>query len=396
MLSEFLDDDFVVQEEVEFDAKDLLTAEEAEMLGRKIVSYFEDFEEITDYYLDRKLEKLKGISTSLWGDYGQSDQFFNNFNMEPKDMKISVSDASNTSLLWKEGIQITSSFPIEDMPGRNIKFIVKEDTTDTVLGFLRIGSPTLNMKPRNSIFGKYLEPEFVNGKCVNGTCIVPTQPFGFNYLGGKLCALVCCSNEVRNILNAKYEGLDVRLFETTSLYGSIKGVSQYDGLKPYIRYKGDTESNFPMNLSDELHHEIKGFFDAKDPTFSDITSGSVKLKLYMKMLSHIRRALKDKGSPYYEEFLKGMEHSQSLTTKKRYYYCDYGIENIADVITENSEPRYKNGMNYEKFDLENIVEWWKKKAQSRYENLKREGKLRTELEYWTEERIKNRSIDVIR
>jgi len=33
--------------------------------------------------------------------------------------------------------------------------------------------------------------------------------------------------------------------------------------------------------------------------------------------------------------------------------------------------------------LENIVQWWKNKATNRYETLKSEGRVRTELEVWT-------------
>jgi hypothetical protein len=41
------------------------------------------------------------------------------------------------------------------------------------------------------------------------------------------------------------------------------------------------------------------------------------------------------------------------------------------------------GENYNKHELENIVSWWKNKSTNRYESLKSEGKLRTELEIWT-------------
>ena len=64
-----------------------------------------------------------------------------------------------------------------------------------------------------------------------GFVIVPTQPFGFNYLGGKLLAALCCSHEVREKLNKKYD-MNLVMFETTSLYGNSKSASQYDGMKP--------------------------------------------------------------------------------------------------------------------------------------------------------------------
>ena len=31
--------------------------------------------------------------------------------------------------------------------------------------------------------------------------------------------------------------MNLCMFETTSLYGNSKSASQYDGMKPYLRYK---------------------------------------------------------------------------------------------------------------------------------------------------------------
>jgi hypothetical protein len=41
------------------------------------------------------------------------------------------------------------------------------------------------------------------------------------------------------------------------------------------------------------------------------------------------------------------------------------------------------GENYEKHNLVNLVEWWRKKAINRFETLQTEGRLRNELEVWT-------------
>ena len=63
-----------------------------------------------------------------------------------------------------------------------------------------------------------------------GFAIVPSQPFGYNYLGGKLLALMCVSHFAREHLNKVFEK-DIGWFETTSLYGSTTSASQYDGLE---------------------------------------------------------------------------------------------------------------------------------------------------------------------
>jgi hypothetical protein len=49
----------------------------------------------------------------------------------------------------------------------------------------------------------------------------------------------------------------------------------------------------------------------------------------------------------------------------------------------------REGQNYHKHNLEYIIEWWKKKAQKRWEKLNREGRLRSELEIYTKESIDN-------
>jgi len=42
--------------------------------------------------------------------------------------------------------------------------------------------------------------------------------------------------------------------------------------------------------------------------------------------------------------------------------------------------------------MSNVIEWWRGKAINRYENLKTEGRLRTEPEIWTS----GKYIDIIR
>ena len=44
---------------------------------------------------------------------------------------------------------------------------------------------------------------------VMGFNIVPTQPFGYNYLGGKLLSLLCCSHEMKRQFDERY-GTDLR------------------------------------------------------------------------------------------------------------------------------------------------------------------------------------------
>jgi hypothetical protein len=60
----------------------------------------------------------------------------------------------------------------------------------------------------------------------------------------------------REICNKKY-GMNLCLFETTSLSGSTQGVSQYDGMKQFIRFQGVTDSDMIPNNATEKIYRIK-------------------------------------------------------------------------------------------------------------------------------------------
>ena len=64
-------------------------------------------------------------------------------------------------------------------------------------------------------------------------------------------------------MNKKYGG-PFCLFETTSLYGNIKGMSMYDGMRPFLKYRGDTLSKLFLNLDDDVYFEIRDWFYEKN------------------------------------------------------------------------------------------------------------------------------------
>jgi hypothetical protein len=183
--------------------------------------------------------------------------------------------------------------------------------------------------------------------------------------------------------------MNLCLFETTSLYGSSKTVSQYDGMKPFIRYKGVTESDFLPMMHGKPYEDLKNFVEGKIGVFVEEGVSSRKLKISQRIIALTKQALK--GSTELQHFLKIIENAKSLTEQKRYYVSDYGFKNCIDYANNKTDVLIK-GENYDKFELENVIEWWRKKAVNRYETLKSEGRLRTELEVWTS----GKSIDIIR
>jgi hypothetical protein len=352
--------------------------------------YFANFGDIEQYMRDEKLKSVAQLPSSL---FPPEDDLFSDFSMHPKDMDIEVCEIPNDT--WETLLAITSSHVNKAPVGRNIQLAVKEKNTGKILGFIRLGSPVIYMKPRNELLGQVWiqNPDTskrFNESTIMGFVIVPSQPFGFNYLGGKLLSAICTSHTVREICNKKY-GMNLCLFETTSLYGSTKQVSQYDGMKPYIRFKGLTESDMVPMMHGPRYIELKDYVEGKvgDLLGGDESTTSRKLRTFTKIIALTKAALK--GTSEGEAFQLTIENAKGLTEKKRYYVSDYGFKNTVEYMGCKTDTLLP-GENYDKHELQNIVAWWKNKAINRYETLKSEGRLRTELEVWTS----GKHIEIIR
>jgi hypothetical protein len=118
--------------------------------------------------------------------------------------------------------------------GRNLYYIVKDKVTDKYLGVICISSDFLDLTPRDTAIGWSRDVKTQQGMINHtaiGSTIVPLQPLGYNYMGGKLLALLCLSDTVQKDWKDRYGDVLVGV-TTTSLYGNTKtnGLSQYDGL----------------------------------------------------------------------------------------------------------------------------------------------------------------------
>ena len=359
----------------------------AEWAADKFIDYFQNFGSIEDYLRYAKGQAVS--SMAVIPGISDKDAFLNE-DIHPQDMDFDVKfvgDRFQDSIsqdIYIKYLTATSSHVIEhNIPGRELRWMVYEKNTKKIIGFIRFGSPTINSKPRNIWLGKAPDLSRFNRHAVMGFAIVPSQPFGFNYLGGKLLALMCVSHYAREQVSKVFEK-DIALFETTSLYGSTTSASQYDGLKPFIRYKGLTDSKFLPLLHREKFHELHNAFTEwnDNEPLTENRASSKKMKRQTKMISIIRNSLQDKDK--LNKFNSVIKMAFSLTQQKRAYISDYGYANVREVIL-GEQDKLVRGQNWDKFYLDNIIAWWKKKAGKRYEKLKSEGRFRTEVELWTED-----------
>ena len=351
----------------------------------KFIDYFKNFVSIEDYlrYVKKELVCQSNQLTPL------KDYFFNE-DIPPEEMEFDIKfigQRFSNSLPqehYKNLLAAVSSHNNEsNIPGRELRWMIFEKRTQQVLGFIRFGSPTINSKPRNVWLGQPANLSLFNRHAAMGFVIVPSQPFGYNYLGGKLLALMCVSHFARETLNKVFEK-DIALFETTSLYGSTTSASQYDGLKPFMRYKGLTESKFLPLLHDQVFHELHDRFTLlnNNTPLTDNRASSKKMKRQTKMIAIIKKSLQDEEK--LNEFNDVINMAFGLTQKKRFYISDYGYQNVREVI-RGDEDKLIRGQNWDKFHLDNIISWWKRKATKRYEKLKQEGRFRDKVELWTED-----------
>jgi hypothetical protein len=140
--------------------------------------------------------------------------------------------------LWNCIRTFSSTMKNNSNIGRNLNYIVRDRITEKYLGVICISSDFLDLTPRDNFIGWSRELK-TQGAMINhtaiGSTIVPLQPLGYNYVGGKLLALLCLSDDVQKKWEELY-GDKLVSVTTTSLYGKTKagGLSQYDNLDYWL------------------------------------------------------------------------------------------------------------------------------------------------------------------
>ena len=150
-----------------------------------------------------------------------------------------------------------------------------------------------------------------------------------------------------------------------------------------------------MTLGEEIYPELKDWFIEKNDGEELIHKGasSRKLKMQTKMVGIIKSSLKEYDTKAYELFCKKIASAGEATTQKRFYMSEYGFSNVKNVLL-GKESILTKSENYDRFELENVISWWKKNATKRYNNVVSDGRIRKELEIWNQDTMNK--IDIIR
>jgi hypothetical protein len=170
---------------------------------------------------------IENVKTNFWVPEDPDDYL----KLKPT-MVLHNGDLAET---WNTVRTFSSTMKNNSNIGRNLFYILTDEVSGKYLGVICISSDFLDLTPRDNSIGWSRDIKTQQGMINHtaiGSSIVPLQPLGFNYMGGKLLALMCLSDVVQRDWKDRYDDVLVGV-TTTSLYGNTKsnGLSQYDGLE---------------------------------------------------------------------------------------------------------------------------------------------------------------------
>ena len=295
-----------------------------------------------------------------------------------------VDDNPKESTKWAQIRRMIHTMDFTANPGRNVKINVKDRVSGKLLGQISLASDVTSMGVRDNYIGWSKDNKFVDGKLNHTTIastIVCTQPLGYNFLGGKLVAMMTTVPEVRNHWKTKY-GQTLIAVGTTSLYGIH---SQYNGI-PLFKTLGESAGKISLKPEDKFydpwHHWLKenraewykqNISDERARNGANMgyeANGPVS-GIKQKILGQIFKECGIKANQYHHGFKRGV-YLAMMYENGREFLCKQ-IEEDELVL----KPKFAQGVEY-------INKWWKKHAISRYSKLHDEGRIKPEHLFYIE------------
>jgi len=298
--------------------------------------------------------------------------------IESLDPYVEIVDDPKESTKWAAVRRMIHTMDFTANPGRNVKINVKDRVSGKLLGQISLASDVTAMGVRDNFIGWSKDNKFVDGKLNNTTIastIVCTQPLGYNFLGGKLIAMMTTVPEVRNYWKSKYDNVLIAV-GTTSLYGIH---SQYNGI-PLFKTLGESAGKISLKPDDKFYDPWHQWLKENKPDWymENITRERARNGANMgyeangpvsgikqKILGQIFKECGIKATEYHHGFKRGVYMAMMY---------ENGCEFLRNEITEEQlilKDKFKQGTEY-------INKWWKKHAISRYTKLHDEGRIKPE------------------
>jgi hypothetical protein len=280
--------------------------------------------------------------------------------------------------LWNCIRTFSSTMKNNSNIGRNLNFIVRDEITKKYLGVICISSDFLDLTPRDRYIGWSKELK-TQGGMINhtaiGSTIVPLQPLGFNYVGGKLLALLCLSDPVQEMWEKLY-GDKLVSVSTTSLYGKTKadGLSQYDNLD-YWQKMGFTSGSVSYEPTNETRYMIREWLKTNHTRRYFEWYIAKKPSGQPHKRDHKNRSLTFTYSKLNvpKELIKS-EHARGI------YWCPLYAESVEFLRGEHDGKNMKKCFESSVEDLSNL--WKEKHAKPRIKQLVKKNRVSSETLFY--------------
>jgi hypothetical protein len=325
---------------------------------------------------DEQRRSIEEIKNNFWIPESPDDYL----NLQPE--LIYTNKEDDLPELWNTIRTFSSTMKNNSNIGRNLNFIVRDKVSKKYLGVICISSDFLDLTPRDNFIGWSRELK-TQGGMINhtaiGSTIVPLQPLGFNYVGGKLLALLCLSDPVQQLWEKLY-GDKLVSVTTTSLYGKTKagGLSQYDNLDHWlpmgftsgsVSFEPLTDTRYMIREWLKTNHTRKYFewYVAKKPSGQphkrDHKNRSLNFTYtQLNIPKELIRSEHARGiyfSPLYDkscEFLRGDHDGKNMNK-----LFDTSVESLVDIWKQkHAKPRIKqlakkNKVSYDSLFYDDLI-----------------------------------------
>ena len=260
-------------------------------------------------------------------------------------------------------------------PGRFIKLLITDGNEEDprYLGVVSISSDVIVITDRDNYIGWTADNKLKDKKLVHsaiGSCIMSTQPFGYNFLGGKMVAALLTTSKTREIWKKLYDEELVGM-TTTSLYGSY---SMYNSLKWWhkcgsstgkmvIKPDDDIYDTWHQWVKDNKTEQYNKAMTQKEGVSGPVTAAKTRI------LNMIFQTLGIKVNDYVHGYERGVYYSAFYENTKEF---------LQSKITEK-DLKLKELF---KKDVQGVMDWWRPKAIERYKKLHGEGNIKSDILYY--------------
>lgn len=329
-----------------------------EKLSRDVATsvFYDKFMEVNENYTAKNVKNLNTIRLELW-----KPTDINNVELTLKELRElkPYLEVVSKPKVWTDYRRMISTGSYSKGVGRSIKLFVKDRTSGKILGVAELSSDFGSLGVRDEHIGWNHKNRFKDKKLRNtAVCstVVPSQPLGYNFLGGKLVTLLLTSDFVKNLWKEKYNDTLVGIC-TTSLYGHKESGSQYSGLGKYWKSLGHSKGQIILNPDKKVYTLwTKWLKENHEIEYKKAMKMSGPKQKVLELLLNKLGLRKDS---YMHNFQRGVYFSEFYKETKEF---------LKNEVTDVNTKRFDDS-------IESLVEVWRKKAEARYLKLVEENRL---------------------